>query len=146
MFQQTIVAGYLGGDPEMRYTSSGVEVCTFSLASSESWTGNDGQRQEKTTWYRVTAWRKLAELCANHLHKGSSVLVTGKMQEPRPYQDRDGNWRASLDLTIDEMRFLGKRGDNDGGGGGGNRSQQQSTPAQTQAPLQAPRSDDDSPF
>ena len=61
MYQTTIVVGYLGRDPEMRYTSSGVPVTNFSIATTRKWTSQDGTPGEKTTWFRVTAWRKLAE-------------------------------------------------------------------------------------
>lgn len=63
MFNKTIVVGHLGRDPELRFTPSGQQVCSFSVATSRSWTDQNGQQQEKTTWFRVTAWGKLGELC-----------------------------------------------------------------------------------
>jgi single-strand DNA-binding protein len=118
MYQQLTLVGNLGSDPVMRYTSSGVPVASFSLAVSRSWTNQEGQRQEKTIWFRVTAWRKLAELVSQYLTKGRQVLVVGEIEEPRTYTDRDGNTRVSLDVTANQVRFLGTRADNEAGGGG----------------------------
>ncbi len=111
MYQQITLVGRLGNDPEMRYTPSGVPVTTFSLAVSKTWTGQDGQRQEKTTWFRVTVWRKQAEIVSQYLTKGRQVLVVGEVEEARPWTDRDGNPRASLEVTANVVRFLGSRAD-----------------------------------
>ncbi len=115
MFQQITLVGNLGQDPEMRYTPSGVPVTSFSLAVNRVWTGQDGQRQEKTTWFRVTAWRRDAELASQYLSKGRQVLVVGEMEEARPWTDKDGNQRASLEVTARTIRFIGSRGDSSGG-------------------------------
>ena len=119
MFQQIIVVGNLGRDPEMRYTASGVPVTSFSLATSRRWTGQDGQPQEKTVWFRVTAWRRDAELASQYLTKGQRVLVVGEMEEASTWTDKDGNARASLEVTARNIRFMGSRGDADMGGGFG---------------------------
>jgi single-strand DNA-binding protein len=119
MFQQIIIVGNLGRDPEMRYTPSGVPVTSFSVATSRRWTGQDGQPQEKTVWFRVTAWRRDAELASQYLTKGRQVMVIGEMEEPSTWTDRDGNSRASLEMTARNIRFLGGRGEMDSGGYGG---------------------------
>ena len=77
MYQQITLVGNLGNDPEMRYTPSGVPVVSFSLAVNKSWTTPDGQRQDRTTWFRVTAWRKTAEIVSQYLTKGRQVLIIG---------------------------------------------------------------------
>ena len=82
MYQQMTIVGNLGSDPEMRYTATGVPVTSFSVAVSRSWTNQQGERQEKTTWFRVSAWEKLAELCSQYLTKGRQVLVVGEIEEP----------------------------------------------------------------
>ncbi len=110
MYQRTIVIGHLGRDPEMRYTPAGVPVTSFSVATTRKWTTANGEQQEKTTWFRVTAWRKLGELAAQYLKKGRLVLVEGDI-EASAYTDREGNARASLELTATNVRFLGGRGD-----------------------------------
>lgn len=110
-FQQVTLLGNLGNDPEMRYTPTGVPVTSFSLAVNRVWNNQDGQRQEKTIWFRVTAWRKLAEVVSQYATKGRQVLVLGEIEEPRIYTDRDGNTRSSLDVTAQTVRFVGARQD-----------------------------------
>lgn len=119
MFQQIILVGNLGRDPEMRYTPSGVPVTDFSVAVSRRWTGQDGQQQEKTVWFRVTAWRRQAELASQYLTKGRQVMVIGEVEEPDVWQDREGNYRSNLQVTARTIQFLGGRGDMDAGGGYG---------------------------
>lgn len=114
MYQQIILVGNLGADPEMRYTPSGVPVTSFSLAVNRSWTNQEGQKQDKTTWFRITCWRKQAEIVSQYLTKGRQVMVVGEVEEARPWTDRDGNQRASLEVTATTVRFIGSR---DGGGG-----------------------------
>lgn len=111
MYQQITLVGNLGNDPEMRYTPSGVPVASFSLAVNKSWTTQDGQRQDKTTWFRITTWRKQAEIISQYLTKGRQVLVVGEIEEARPWTDRDGNPRATLEVTAQIIKFLGNRND-----------------------------------
>ena len=118
MYQKTIVVGHLGRDPEMRYTQSGVPVTSFSVATTRKWSSASGEQQEKTTWFRVTCWRKLAELTAQYLKKGRLVLVEGDI-EASAFTDREGNARASLELTATNIKFLGGRGEGGEGGRGG---------------------------
>ena len=80
MYQKTVVVGTSGKDPEMRYTPSGVPVTSFNVATSRKWTNANGEQQEKTTWFRVTCWRKTAELAAQYLQKGRLVLVEGDIE------------------------------------------------------------------
>lgn len=103
---QVTLTGNLGSDVEMRYTPSGVPVATFPLAVSRSWTDGNGERQQKTTWVRVTCWRKLAELVSEYLAKGSKVLVTGELEQARAYKDKNGEPAASLEVTALTVEFL----------------------------------------
>ena len=111
MYQRIILIGHLGRDPEMRYTPDGTPVTSFTVATNRRWTDANGQQQEWTVWFRVTAWRRLAETCGQYLSKGRLVLVEGELTEPRPFQGRDGQWRASLDVTARTVKFLGGRGE-----------------------------------
>ena len=105
-FEQLILIGNLGNDPELRYTSSGVPVCTFSVAVNRRWTNQDGTPGEETKWFRATAWRKLAETCNQYLAKGRQVMVVGRVAASG-YVGQDGKPRASLEVTADSVRFLG---------------------------------------
>lgn len=114
--------GNLGRDPETRYTPNGTMNVQFTMAVSRRWTDQGGQQQERTTWFRVTAWGRLAEtldsLTQNgYLAKGKQVYVLGNL-EAREYQDQQGQTRTSLDVRADEMQLLGSRGDGEGGMGG----------------------------
>ena len=138
MYQQITIVGNLGNDPEMRYTASGVPVTSFNVAVNRFWTNQEGERQDKTTWFRVTAWRKLAETASQYLTKGRQVLVVGEVEDPSTWTDRDGNHRASLEVTALNIKFIGSR--NDTGMGGG----MQSAPAAGGG--EAATSDEDIPF
>jgi single-strand DNA-binding protein len=117
MYQKTIIVGNLGRDPEMRYTPSGKAVTNFTVAVNRKWTGQSGEQQEKTTWFRVAAWDKLAELCNQYLSKGRLVLVEGDV-EARSWMSQEGEARASLELNARNVRFLGGPGQSSGYEGG----------------------------
>ena len=116
-FQQVIIVGNLGRDPETKYLQSGVAVCNFTVAVS-SFSGQGEQRQEKTTWFRVAAWRELGERCQQYLAKGRQVMVIGSV-DVRAYTDGSGQPQASLELTARDVRFLGSREGGGGSSGGG---------------------------
>ncbi len=108
MYQRIIIIGRLGRDPEMRYTASGVPVTSFSVATDRRWTDQSGQAQSKTVWFRVSAWRRLAETCNQYLSKGRLVMVEGEALRAHPYQSRDGEWRASLEVTARNVQVPGR--------------------------------------
>jgi single-strand DNA-binding protein len=111
-YQYTIIVGNVGRDPEMRYTQTGVAVASFSVAVSESWTDkNANERKEKTTWFKVSAWRGLAEVVSQHVRKGMQVMVTGEVKASA-YMGKDGEPQASLELTAKDFKFLGRKSDN----------------------------------
>ena len=110
MYQKTVIIGHLGRDPEMRYTPSGVPVTSFNVATNRKWTNANGEQQERTTWFRVTCWRKTAETTAQYLRKGGLVLVEGDI-EASAWTDKEGAARASLELTATAVKFLGGRGE-----------------------------------
>jgi len=112
-WHQTIIVGNLGRDPELRYLQSGTAVCNMNVAVSERWNDRQGERQEKTTWYRVAVWGAQAETCNQYLSRGRQVLVTGTVSA-RGYINKDGEAAASLELRARDVRFLGSRQDGDG--------------------------------
>ena len=144
MYQQLTLIGHLGNDPELRHTPSGVPVASFSLAVNRTWTNQDGERQDKTTWFRVTTWRKQAELVNQYLTKGSKVLVVGEIEEARPYTDRDGNQRASLEVNAQTVRFLSSQGEREDGAPA--RSSNSSTSSKTGQTARHELRDEDIPF
>ena len=109
MWQQITLAGNLGGDPELRYTQDGTPVTSFSVATNRRWSAQDGTTQEKTVWFRVTAWRRQAETCNEYLTKGQRVLVVGEVEEPSTWTDQEGNARASLEVQARNVTFLSTR-------------------------------------
>lgn len=115
-YQYTIIIGNVGRDPEMRYTQSGVAVCSFSVAVSRSWTDRTSNEQrEKTTWFKVSCWRGLAETANQYVHKGMQIMVAGEI-DASAYAGQDGAPKASLELTARDMKFLGRRGETAEGG------------------------------
>ena len=116
------LVGNLGRDPETRYTPNGTMNVRFTMAINRRFTDQSGQQQERTTWFSVTAWGKLAETAdrlaqSGYLTKGKQVYVDGRI-ESREYQDQQGQTRTSLDVTANELQLLGSRADSEGGGGG----------------------------
>lgn len=116
MYQKVTLIGNLGRDPEMRYTPSGVPVTNFSVAANRRWTNSDGSPGEETVWIRVTAWRRLAEVCNEYLAKGRQVYIEGTLKPdpdtggPRVYERNDGSYGASYELTASMVKFLGGNG------------------------------------
>ncbi|MCE7986452.1 MAG: single-stranded DNA-binding protein [Caldilinea sp. CFX5] len=115
MYQQLILIGHLGTEPEMRYTASGVPVTTFNMAVHKRWNTPEGQPQEKTTWFRISLWRRQAEIASQYLAKGHRVMIIGEVDNARPWTDRDGNLRASIEVTGNELRLMESKGANSNG-------------------------------
>ncbi len=108
-FNKIIIYGHLGRDPEMRFTPQGVPVCTFSVATSERKKGQgDSEPTETTTWFRITAWRNLAETANKYLKKGSPVYIEGRLSA-REWTDNEGTKRTSLEVTATELHLMGSR-------------------------------------
>jgi single-strand DNA-binding protein len=103
-----MVIGYLGRDPEMRYTSSGKPVTTFSVATNRTWSSSSGERHEETEWFTVVAWGTLAEICKQHLNKGSQVYIEGRLQTRR-WEDTEGKKHAAVEIVASEMIQLGEK-------------------------------------
>ncbi|HIO93477.1 MAG TPA: single-stranded DNA-binding protein [Leucothrix mucor] len=160
---KVILVGTLGNDPEVKYMPNGGAVTNLSIATNEAWTDkNTGQKQERTEWHRIVAFRRLAEIMGEYLRKGSQVYIEGKLQT-RKWQDQQGNDRYTTEIVANEMQMLGGRtgGTGDFSGSNNNQNQQQSSPPaqapaspqQSSAPQQAPAPaqnfddfDDDIPF
>lgn len=135
-----IVVGNLGKDPEVRFTQSGRAVANFPIATSESWTGQDGSSQERTEWHNIVVWGKQAESCGQYLSKGRQVFVQGRIQT-RKWTDQNGQDRYTTEIVAQRVQFLG--------GGGGARASQESQDqgfGESSSSFQSPPIDDDIPF
>lgn len=111
--------GNLGNDPEVRSTTGGNRVATFSLATSRSWNDASGAKQEKTEWHRCVVWNtknsQLADIVEKYVKKGDKIYVEGRI-EYRQWQDKENQTRYSTEINVRELIMLG------GGAGGSNRS------------------------
>ncbi|WP_283119620.1 single-stranded DNA-binding protein [Neisseria elongata] len=106
MLNKVTLIGRLGRDPETRYMPNGDTVCNFSVATDESWKDAQGNRQERTEWHNITMYRRLAEIAAQYLKKGSLVYIEGRIQS-RKYTGKDGIERTAYDIVANEMKMLG---------------------------------------
>lgn len=127
-----IVSGHLGKVPELRYTQAGKPVCGFSLATTEKWTDDAGQKREQTEWHRIVVFGGQAEACGKYLDKGSLVEVEGKIQT-RTWDDKDGVKRSTTEIVASRVGFLG-----------GSKSQASEQPRAPKAPA-APKTPFDEP-
>jgi single-strand DNA-binding protein len=109
-FNKIIIVGYLGRDPELRYTPQGTAVCNLSVATTEKRRNAGGETEEHTIWFRVSAWGRQAEVAAEYLAKGRQVYVEGRLRLEE-YTDREGNPRTSAEVNASDIHFLGQRGD-----------------------------------
>ena len=147
---KVILVGHLGRDPELRYTQNGQAVANFSLATSESYSKRDGEREERTEWHRIVAWGRLAEICGEYLSKGRQIYIEGRIQT-REWEDREGEKRRTTEIVAREMQMLGRRGEintsyDDSGTSASDTSASSTTPSSTAADPGTPPPDDDIPF
>ena len=111
---KVVLVGHLGGDPETRFTPSGVAVANFNLATNESWRDANGEIQDKTEWHRCVMFGKSAEMSGELLKKGQLVYLEGKLQT-RNWEDKDGVKRYTTEVVCDIFTMLGRKMDNDSG-------------------------------
>ena len=131
---KAVILGNVGDDPSIRYMPNGKAVANFTVATSESWKDQQGQKQERTEWHRCTAYDKLAEIIGEYVKKGSKLYLEGKLQT-RKWQDQQGQDRYTTEIIVSEMQML------DGKPQGGQQAQgQQHAPqGQQQQRQQAPQ-------
>jgi len=103
---KVILIGNLGKDPEVRKFENGNKVCTFSLATSESYTDKNGNKQGSTDWHNIKIWGKLADVAEKYLSKGDSIYLEGKISY-HSYEDKNGNTRKTTDITVLNMQMIG---------------------------------------
>nr|DAG82072.1 MAG TPA: Single strand binding protein [Caudoviricetes sp.] len=145
---KVIIVGFLGNDPDVRTMPNGESVVNISVATSESWTDkNSGEKKEVTEWHRIVIYRKLAEIAAQYLHKGSQVYVEGRLKT-RKWQDNNGQDRYSTEIQCDNFQMLGGRNQdaaqNQPSKQQDKQQKAQSKPQQSEPPMDA--FDDNIPF
>ena len=120
-YQRVTLIGNVANPQELKFTANGDAVLSFSVATSEKWKDKNGDKKEKTTWFKVTIWRKMAEVLAPYILKGNQIYVEGTLAAekdgggPRIWKDSEGNPRASFEVTATIVKLLGgKRGDSAG--------------------------------
>jgi single-strand DNA-binding protein len=129
---KVLLMGRLGKDPELRYTTDGTPVATFSMATSETYKDRSGVKQERTEWHNIVAWRKLAEIAGEYLKKGRLVYVEGRIQS-REYEGRDGVKRRVYEIVASDMKMMPS-------------GQGQGQPQEERRPFGAPRGPADDDF
>lgn len=140
-YNKVILVGNLTRDPEMRFTQGGAGVCNFALAINDSYKDAQGNKVENTTFVDVTLWKRLAEIAAQYLRKGSPCLIEGRLKQDR--WEKDGQKFSKLTVTGTSMQMLGSKQD------GGPRDQpppQQAPPATTNQPPAQEEADEEIPF
>lgn len=113
---KAMLIGNLTRDPEIRNTASGQPVASFTVVTNYIWTDQAGQRQEKAEFHNIVAWRRLADICRQYLHKGSKVYVEGRLQT-RDWLAQDNTKRYRTELVADNLIMLDRAG---AGAAGGN--------------------------
>lgn len=107
---KVILVGRIGKDPETKYMPNGDAVTNATLATSETWKGKDGEKQERTDWHNLVMYKRLAEIAGEYLKKGSLIYVEGKITT-RKWQDKDGNDRYTTEIIVNDMKMLGSKSD-----------------------------------
>ncbi len=115
--QKTTLIGNLGSNPELR-DANGTPVCSFSVATTERWKDGQGNKQEKTEWHKIVAWRNLANICAESLGKGSKVYIEGK-NKTRKWTDQNNVEHYITEIHAKEMEMLGGADSSNGNSGHG---------------------------
>lgn len=131
-----IIKGNLTRDPELRYTPNGTAIATIGVAVNESWTNDQGEKQERVHFFDVDAWGKRAEVIAQYFHKGKPILVQGKLKQESWTDKESGQKRYKIKITMDSFEFCG--GDRQEGGDQPRRS---APPRRGQAAAEAPQDD-----
>lgn len=128
------IIGRLTRDPEIRSVPSGESVASFSVATGFKWTDKNGQKQEKTEFHNVVAWRKLADIIGQYLRKASKVYIEGRL-ETKSWEDQSGVKKYRTEIIADNMIMLDSRGASAGA------AQQEAAPA----PKETEAKDDSAP-
>ena len=136
---KAIIIGNMGRDAELRYTPGGAAVTGFTVATTESWTNKNGEKQESTEWHRIQLWGKQAESLTPYLTKGKQVYVEGSLTTRK--WEKDGQTHYTTEIKAQRVQLLGQRDRQDADGVANRRSEEAST-----YDPPAAQTDDDIPF
>ncbi len=130
-FSKAIITGNITRDPELRTTTGGSSVCSFTVAVNRTYRGNDGEQKEEVSFIDCSAWGKLAETVSRYAKKGTGVLVSGRLSQ-RAWEDKNGNKRSSVEIVVEDFNFVGGKDGGNASGGysapAGNSSQEENVP------------------
>jgi single-strand DNA-binding protein len=151
---KVILIGNLGKDPEVKYTSGGMPVAKFSIATNERFKDKEGQWQDRTEWHNVVAFQRLAEIVGEYLKKGGKCYIEGSLRTSSWDDKESGQKRYKTEIVANDLVLLSGRGEGAGEGGGysrgaaasGGNNFDQRTPEHETAPASTPISDEDIPF
>lgn len=120
-FSKAIIAGNITRDPEMRTTGSGSQVCSFAIAVNRSFKDSSGNQQDQVSYLDCVAWGKSAEIICQYVHKGSALLVSGRLEQ-RSWEDKNsGQKRSRTEIVVEDFSFIGNGNGGNGGGYNSNR-------------------------
>ncbi|MFC1750454.1 single-stranded DNA-binding protein [Pseudomonadota bacterium] len=102
---KVLLMGYLAADPDSRVTESGINITKFKVATNRDWKTSDGEKQQATDYHKITAWRKLGEICAQYLKKGTGVYVEGRLMN-HSFEDKDGEKKFFTEVVADNVNFI----------------------------------------
>ena len=142
---KVLLIGRVGKDPDVRYMPSGEAIVNFSIATSESWKDKSGEKQEKTEWHNIVAFKKLAEIIVEYVKSGALLYIEGKLTTEK-WQDKEGKDRYTTKIIANDMKMLGSKP----ASSGSDKPQQETAPKQTTRPVRKDLTnnnfDDDIPF
>jgi single-strand DNA-binding protein len=101
--------GYLGKDPETRFTPNGKKVCNFSVAVSRKWKSSEGDQKEATDWFNIEAWGRLGEVCQQYLGKGRLVFLEGRLHTDRVEDKDKSDVHYYTKVVVSQMQILDRR-------------------------------------
>ncbi len=141
-FSKAIITGNITRDPELRTTTSGSNVCSFSVAVNRTYKGTDGENKEDVSYIDCVAWGKLGEVISNYAKKGSSVLVSGRLSQ-RSFEGKDGTKRSRTEIVAEDFNFIGSSSARDGGSSSYSGSSNTSADTEVEIPTDIPEGEVD---
>lgn len=105
MINKVTLIGNLGKNPEVRYSQARAAICSFSMATTETFKNVKGEKEERTEWHRIVCFGRLGEICGEYLQKGAKIYLEGRLQT-RSWDDKDGNTKYTTEIVGREMKML----------------------------------------